>query len=464
VPEAHASASFVDSAATLRAVVRTQHDTTATLDASLTTLGPDAAVNARLRLDGTRWDWVPQMFPRIDDFAGEIATDVEATGPLRSPNLQGQVNWTGGSLAVPEWNLALQEIGVRLNGSSAGDMTVTGQAKSGDGLLRVSGNLEDVLSATPSFRINLSGEKATILNWEDFLLIASPSLEFAGNAEGISVNGGIAMNKAEIVVRDLPEGAVSPSDDVVVVGRDAEPRRRTRVTGSVEITLADDIHVQAFGLDTRVAGQLRFTVSEDRPAQGFGELRLVGGVFEAYGQKLEIETGTMVFTGPLDDPLINVRAVRKIETDTGTITAGINLTGRARELSSTLFSDPAMSQADALSYLVLGRPLAGATTADGSNLTNTAYSLGLKQAELITNQIGQTVGLDELRVTGNNQNTTELIAGKQINPRLYARYAYGVFRRVGRLVMRYKLSDSFAIEISAGEQQSMDILYTVEKQ
>ena len=96
--------------------------------------------------------------------------------------------------------------------------------------------------------------------------------------------------------------------------------------------------------------------------------------------------------------------------------------------------------------------------------SNSAYALGLRQAALITNQIGQTVGLDELSVEGNNQNTTELVAGKQISPELYARYQYGVFSRVGKFLLRYDLTDSISIEVGAGEQQSMDILYTIERE
>jgi translocation and assembly module TamB len=228
--------------------------------------------------------------------------------------------------------------------------------------------------------------------------------------------------------------------------------------------LSDDIHVQAFGLDTHVAGQLRFILSGAREPRAQGELRLVGGVFEAYGQRLEIEQGSMIFTGPLDNPLINVRAIRRIDGVDGTVIAGIHLTGPARSLSSSVYAEPAMSEANALSYLVLGRPLEDATAADGSNLSNTAYALGLRQAATITNQIGQTVGLDELRVSGNNQNTTELVAGKQVNSRLYARYAYGVFTRLGHLLLQYRLSDSFTIEIGAGQTQSMDIMYTIERE
>ena len=464
VPQARATVQLRNSAVTLNAAVSSEQGTEAVLDASLTGMNSDAGLRARLQLNGDQWEWVPRLFPEVEDFTGSLRSDILATGSVLSPDLQGELNWTDGALAVPGLNLPLTGIDITLTGSSAGDMTVSGEARSGDGVLRVSGRLEDVTSTLPSFNIRLLGDRATLLNWNDFLLVASPDVEVSGDRAGVHVTGRVEMDQANIGIRKLPEGAVSPSADVAVVGREVEAPERTRLSGEVEIILSEDIHINALGLDTNLEGQLRFIVREGREPQGVGELRLVGGVFEAYGQQLEIETGTMVFTGPLDNPLINVRAVRRIERIAGTIVAGIDLSGRARELRSSLFSDPAMSQADTLSYLVLGRPLEDATAADGSNLSNSAYSLGLRQAAQITNQIGQTVGLDELRVDGSNQNTTELIAGKQINSRLYARYAYGVFSRLGKLLIRYKLSDSLSIEIGAGENQSMDVLYTVERE
>ena len=122
-----------------------------------------------------------------------------------------------------------------------------------------------------------------------------------------------------------------------------------------------------------------------------------------------------------------------------------------------------MSEADALSYLVIGRPLEQATAADGSMISGTAYALGLRQATTITNQLGQNLGLDQLTVGGSSQSTTELVAGKQVNSRLYVRYAYGVFTEIGNLLLRYRLSDRLTIEAGTGESQSMDLLYLVEK-
>ena len=61
-------------------------------------------------------------------------------------------------------------------------------------------------------------------------------------------------------------------------------------------------------LDTTVGGELRLTMEPDASANATGTLRL-DGTYDAYGQKLEIEQGQLLFSGPLDDPGLDVRAV-----------------------------------------------------------------------------------------------------------------------------------------------------------
>jgi translocation and assembly module TamB len=123
-----------------------------------------------------------------------------------------------------------------------------------------------------------------------------------------------------------------------------------------------------------------------------------------------------------------------------------------------------MNEADALSYVMLGRPLMQISETEGGNVSGAAISLGLRQATQITEEIGQSIGLDQLSLTGDGGDSTALIAGKQLNSRVYARYAYGVFSRLGSLLLRYRLSERLSLEAGAGETQSIDILYTVEKQ
>jgi translocation and assembly module TamB len=158
-----------------------------------------------------------------------------------------------------------------------------------------------------------------------------------------------------------------------------------------------------------------------------------------------------------------VRAIRKIESVNGTVTAGIDLRGPAQNLVASVFSEPTMAESDALSYLVLGRPLEQSTATEGSQLSGAAVALGLRQAARITNQIGQAFGLDQLEVAGSGGSTTALVAGKQVSSRLYVRYAYGVFSQLGSVLLRYRLSRRLTLETSTGETQSMDLLYQVEK-
>ncbi len=450
-------------AAAGQAVIEVEPGIRASLDLATEGFSSDSALRARLTFSGSEWDWISAFFPEIDNFKGTITADASAAGTLGTPELLGELRWQDGELAIPLLNLPLTDIGLTVTGSSAGDASLVGSATAGPGKLTVDGRLADLLNDKRSFSVRLAGQNAEILNWPDYRLTASPDLLVSGNNTGIGVSGKIAVDQANISVRELPEGAVSPSSDVTVTGRTKAPKSSIPVTGEVELQLGENVHINAFGLDTHLEGDLRFTVAENRAPRAEGELELVDGVFSAYGQELTIEKGTMIFTGPLDDPIISIRAIREVDGPEGPVTAGLELRGRAQNVSSSVFSRPAMSEADALSYLVIGRPLEEATAADGSMLSGTAYALGLRQATAITNQVGQNLGLDQLAVAGSNQSTTELVAGKQINSRLYVRYAYGVFTEIGNLLLRYRLSDRLTIEAGTGESQSMDLLYMIEK-
>jgi translocation and assembly module TamB len=269
--------------------------------------------------------------------------------------------------------------------------------------------------------------------------------------------------QAEIIVREIVENAVTVSPDIVAVSDDfSTPRSAARYSGEARLVLSDDVHIAAFGLDTNVSGELIVRKSPDQQLTAEGQIELSNGRFVAYGQRLMIEEGTLTFTGPLDNPIVDVTATRTIEDFDSTIVAGIRLRGRANNLNSTVYSEPAMAEADALSYLMIGRPLAEASNSEGSQLSGAALGLGLKQASRLTEQIGQSVGLDELTFIGDGGDATALVAGKQINSRLYARYAYGVFSRLGMILIRYRLSERLSLEAGSGETQSIDILYSVE--
>lgn len=427
-------------------------------------LDAEARIDGDMTLRGEDWAWVTSIVPTIDNFDGVIAADVHASGAVIAPAFDGSLTWRNGSLDVPAMNVPMRDIDVVIAGASAGSATLEGRARAGDGVLAVRGRFEELMREERSLQLTISGESAQLLDWPGYRIWGSPDLTIRGDSSGWNFDGQLAVPRAEFVIEELPETAVEPSPDVIVAGEDSEETSPTVYAGEARLVLGDQVRVQAFGLDTRLAGELVVRKTRERPLTAEGEVSLVDGVFVAYGQRLRIQSGTLTFTGPLDDPIVNVRAIREVEDFDGTITAGIQLRGRASNISSSLFSQPAMSEADTLSYLVLGRPLEQASDAEGSDLSNAAVALGLRQTGRLTQQIGETLGLDQLSFAGDGGNATALVAGKQVNKRLYARYAYGVFSQLGSLLLRYRLSQRLTLEAGAGEVQSIDVLYTVEKE
>lgn len=463
IPEVAVDVTLAGNSADATASIRVDPGVSADLQVSLSPLASEPEIDARLVIAGQDWYWIPALIPEIDRFEGSIAAEIVAQGRLGQPNFSGELRWRDGSLLVPAFNVPVTGINVIITGASDGSAVLEATASAGGGKIVAEGRLEDLMRADRSFAIRLTGQDAEIINWTDYRISASPDILISGNKNGVAINGAMFLPRAEIEVRRIPEEIVSTSADVMVIGRAAEPAKQIPVTGRIELSLGDNVRVRALGLDTRLVGQFDITVPAGQDVRAEGELTLVDGVFEAYGQRLTIAEGTLLFTGPLDDPLVTVRAIRKIETSDTTVTAGIELSGRARNLVATVFSEPAMAEADALSYLIVGRPMMQATEAEGSQLSGAAVALGLRQAGRITNQLGQAFGLDQLDVSGDGGSTTALVAGKQVSSRLYVRYAYGVFSQLGAFLLRYKISRRFTLETSTGEAHSMDILYLVEK-
>ena len=65
---------------------------------------------------------------------------------------------------------------------------------------------------------------------------------------------------------------------------------------------------------------------------------------------------------------------------------------------------------------------------------------------------------------GGTLDETEMVAGKQLGSDLYVRFAYGLFNRIGTVLARYKIGRNLSIEAASGEDQSLDLIYSVEKE
>ena len=58
---------------------------------------------------------------------------------------------------------------------------------------------------------------------------------------------------------------------------------------------------------------------------------------------------------------------------------------------------------------------------------------------------------------------TAVAAGKRLSEDLYVRYTYGLFNKIATFIVRYYLGKGFSIVAGSGEQQSLDLVCSIER-
>ncbi|MFB6261500.1 MAG: translocation/assembly module TamB domain-containing protein, partial [Thiohalorhabdaceae bacterium] len=140
--------------------------------------------------------------------------------------------------------------------------------------------------------------------------------------------------------------------------------------------------------------------------------------------------------------------------------------GRLREPSFQLFSEPTMPQSEQLSWLVLGRSLENTSGGEHANLSRAALLLGARGGAKVAETVGTELGLDEVGLESQTSETGEqaaLVLGKHLSPRLYVSYGIGLFDAVNTLRMEYTLSEHWQLVTESSTQQTGgDLFYTIE--
>ncbi len=228
------------------------------------------------------------------------------------------------------------------------------------------------------------------------------------------------------------------------------------------VVLGDEVVFDGYGLLSRLTGELRVRQTPGGVLEGFGTLDLTDGRFTLYGQELDIEHGRVTFAGPLDDPGIDIRAVRRA----GDITAGITIGGTISTPRSRAFSEPPLAEPEALSLVLTGRTLSSAGERETALLSQAALRLGLEGTRGVGARLRSDLGLDELSVdVGGVGDTADasLILGKRLSADFGVRYVHSLVRRTGSVFVDYRLTDHLGLEVESGERHGLDLLFSVER-
>jgi translocation and assembly module TamB len=420
-------------------------------------------LDGQARADLTELRWLEILVPQIRDPRGRLQADLAVSGTLATPEFRGRASLTGGQMLIPDAGLDLTDLSLEAAAEGIDRLTLSGRARSGPGELTLRGELGLAETGEPWANLDLAGERFQALRLPEAQVLISPELSLALAGREIRLSGALTVPEANIELRELPPQAVSVSRDEVIVDADAPAEPPLEIHSRVSVILGDQVSLSGFGLSARLQGQLDVEDSPGRATRVEGEIRIEDGRYKAYGQDLIVERGVLVFQGPADNPGLDIRAVRRIPAHD--VTAGLAIGGTLQDPRSRVFSTPAMEDSEAMPFLLTGRPLSGASQSD-ANMPATAITIfGLEQGGMLTQQIGQAVGLDEFTVDAEGDlDQSALMMGKYLSTRLYVRYSMGLFERASSLLLRYTLSRSLSLETqTSGEAQSIDLIYRRER-
>ncbi|MEZ2601226.1 autotransporter assembly complex protein TamB [Kluyvera intermedia] len=404
------------------------------------------------------------VFSRGEKADGKVNANLRLGGDVQSPLMFGQLQLNGIDVDgnFMPFDMQPSQITMNFNGASS---TLQGEIRTQQGQISLNGDADWRQIENWRARIAAKGSRVRITVPPMVRLDVSPDIEFNATPSLFTLDGSVDVPWARIVVKEVPESAVGVSKDEVMLNDQLQPKEvksaSIPINSNLMIHVGNNVRLDAFGLKARLTGDLK--VAQDKQGLGLnGQINIPEGRFHAYGQDLIVRKGELLFSGPPDQPLLNIEAIRNPESTENDVIAGVRVTGTADQPKAEVFSDPAMSQQEALSYLVRGQGLDSGQS-DSAAMTSMLIGLGVAQSGQVVGKIGETFGVSNLALdTQGVGDSSQVVVSGYVLPGLQVKYGVGIFDSLATLTLRYRLMPKLYLEAVSGVDQALDLLYQFE--
>ncbi len=418
-----------------------------------------------MQLDGI---WVAQsLLPmsvafELENVRGQIAVDAEVSGSIGEPIVSGSLQLADAGFRVLAVNTEFNELEALATLRDSQQIDFKTAAAVGAGSLQLEGGITGLGTDSPRLATSVTLEAAELVNLPDYHGVADGEISLEMGPQDLNLEGAVHLPRASVVISDLPETAVSASADEVIIDAEIDNLQQLRTT-DMTLSLGDEVYLDAFGLSGRLVGSLRVEEAPGRLRSVTGTISLREARFEAYGQRLTVDRGQLAFSGPIDDPSVDLVASRVIEYDGRDYRISLLVTGTATDLQTELRSQPSLSEDDALALLLTGRTFSQISSNEQSNVYGAALAMGLLSATGVNQNVAGALNLEEIIVDQDADGNMEVGAAVRLNRNLYLRYTYGVFSRLGGVLLRYRVSNRISVQATTGDAHSIEIRYGVDE-
>jgi translocation and assembly module TamB len=419
-------------------------------------------IDGKASFDIPNINFAQELIPHSRGLRGALSSKISFSGLLSKPQIKGQADIKNAYLRLPEAGTELTDININVTADQPGKARINGKMLMGKGALNVTGDMDINDVAKWKANIKISGNDIRFMNTNEIKANMSPDIVLGLSPEVVSIKGKVTIPYADIRLNDIPESSIDESGDAFVIGENkpGEQVSAVKLQPNVVIVIGDRVRLDAFGLKAKLSGDVNVTHNR-RDVLANGSLRVTDGKFQAYGQDLEINNGRLIFNGSPKLVGMDIRATRTVDNQV----VGVHLGGNVLNPKSTIFSNPAMQESEALSFLLTGHSLSSASGQESALLMSAVRGLGITGSGSLAQNIGASFGLDDVNiVTKEDLRESELALGKRLGSRLYVRYLFGLFDQTQKIAIKYKINKVLSLEAETSvDEYGLDLIYEFER-
>ena len=279
--------------------------------------------------------------------SGTTTFQVEAHGPLKSPGLQGRIDFQNGYLSLEDIPNGLSQLHGTLEFNQNRLEVKSLTAMSGGGLLSVGGYLAYQHGIYAD--LSVSGKGIRIRYPPGVSSLADATLHLQGSQNNLLLGGDVLITRFS-VSPDLDIAALAAQANAVqTIAPPDAPSNHVRldvhVVSSPQLNFQNAYAKLAGDVDLRLRG----TVAS--PSL-LGRVSITEGSATIAGTRYDLQRGDIFFTNPVRiEPQIDLNATARVEDYD--ITLGLH--GTVANPAVTWRSDPPLPEADVVALLALGR-------------------------------------------------------------------------------------------------------------
>ncbi|MGX6566148.1 translocation/assembly module TamB domain-containing protein [Cupriavidus necator] len=437
----------------------------------LQTVGPASTLGGTVTVDVPRLKSLEALTGPQYAFDGKLAAAMRLAGTIGAPLLTGTVD--GDNLAVTLYDLGLRltdgTVRVVLDQNTVELKHV--EFHGGDGKITATGNVK-LGEADPNLTGKIVADKLQLFASPERTLVVSGDATIANENKQVVIRGKIHVDRG---LFDLPKaGAPVLGDDVVVIRRKDQRAVKTAATQAPEtkpaskfspvidltVDLGNNFRFRGAGADLLLAGQMGVKSEPLVPMKATGTVRVTDGTYEAFGRKLDIERGIINFNGPIDNPNMNIRAMRRNQE----VEAGVEVTGTVRLPRVRLVSEPNVPDEDKLSWLMFGYGAESAGAGQQRQLGGAA--LGGAALGMIGGKAGKGIvqhfGIDEFSIgpsTAGLNDQQVVSMGKAITERMSVGYEQSLTSASNVVKLTWQFSRRWSLIAKGGSINGLSVLF-----